>query len=103
MIMCCIVILVGLGFVRYLRRLKTVVIDIQITLRQKDRDLIGVRVNRGKQSGKDNIKRSINSRERSGIDTIIHELNKLYTINMTRRDKNNKNVYRQFNRKEWMK
>src|SRR5437762_12591712 len=29
---------------------------------------------------------SVNSRERSGINTILHELNPLFTINVTMRD-----------------
>src|SRR5258708_7939470 len=34
-----------------------------------------------------------NSRERSGINTILHELNTLFTINVTMRDIKSKNVY----------
>src|SRR5690606_39413028 len=63
-----------------------VVIDIQITLKQMLRDFIGIRVNRAKKSGMVNITSSVNSRERSGINTILHELNPLFTINVTMRD-----------------
>src|SRR5690625_7689798 len=42
---------VRLGRVRHPRRLKRVVIDIQITLKQMHRDAIGMRVNRTKKSG----------------------------------------------------
>src|SRR5580658_5958348 len=68
------------------RRLKIVVIDIQITLKQMLRDFIGTRVNRAKKSGMVNITSSVNSRERSGINTILHELNPLFTIHVTMRD-----------------
>src|SRR5207253_11500010 len=57
-----------------------VVIDIQITLKQMLRDFIGIRLNRAKKSGMVNITSSVNSRERSGINTILHELNPLFTI-----------------------
>src|SRR5690606_37873327 len=60
---------VSLGTVRHPRRFKIVVIDIQITLKQMLRDFIGIRVNRAKKSGMDNITSSVNSRERSGINT----------------------------------
>src|SRR5437867_81248 len=50
------------------------------------RDFIGIRVNRAKNSGMVNITSSVNSRERSGINTILHELNPLFTINVTMRD-----------------
>src|SRR5437773_11147525 len=69
-----------------------VVIDIQITLKQMLRDFIGIRVNRAKKSGMVNITSSVNSRERSGINTILHELNPLFTINVTMRDIKSKNV-----------
>src|SRR5207249_10084358 len=74
-------------------RFKIVVIDIQITLKQMLRDFIGIRVNRAKKSGMVNITSSVNSRERSGINTILHELNPLFTINVTMRDIKSKNVY----------
>src|SRR5262245_34149029 len=77
---------VSLGTVRHPRRFKIVVIDIQITLKQMLRDFIGIRVNRAKKSGMVNITSSVNSRERSGINTILHELNPLFTIKVTMRD-----------------
>src|SRR4051794_4396520 len=64
---------VGLGTVRHPRRFKIVVIDIQITLKQMLRDFIGIRVNRAKKSGMVNITSSVNSRERSGINTRSEE------------------------------
>src|SRR5438876_76508 len=64
---------VSLGTVRHPRRLKIVVIDIQITLKQMLRDFMGIRVNRAKKSGMVNITSSVNSRERSGINTILHD------------------------------
>src|SRR6267143_627942 len=81
---------VSLGTVRHPRRFKIVVIDIQITLKQMLRDFIGIRVNRAKKSGMVNITSSVNSRERSGINTILQELNPLFTINETMRDINSK-------------
>src|SRR5437588_835305 len=78
---------VSLGTVRHPRRFKIVVIDIQITLKQMLSDFIGIRVNRAKKSGTVNITSSVNSRERSGINTILHELNPLFTINVTMRDR----------------
>src|SRR5215213_926162 len=77
---------VSLGTVRQPRRFKIVVIDIKITLKQMLRDFIGIRVNRAKKSGMVNITSSVNRRERSGINTILHELNPLFTINVTMRD-----------------
>src|SRR5204862_426784 len=97
---------VSLGTVRHPRRFKIVVIDIQITLKQMLRDFIGIRVNRAKKSGMVNITSSVNSRERSGINTILHELNPLFTINVTMRDIKSKNVYSRVNRKattQWRK
>src|SRR5216684_4440671 len=91
---------------RHQRRFKIVVIDIQITLKQMLRDLIGIRVNRAKKSGMVNITSSVNSRERSGINTILHELNPLFTINVTMRDIKSKNVYSRVNSKattQWRK
>src|SRR5206468_4670769 len=44
------------------------------------RDFIGIRANRAKKSGMVNITSSVNSRERSGINTILHELNPLFTL-----------------------
>src|SRR5215510_4610985 len=88
------------------RRFKIVVIVIQITLKQMLRDFIGIRVNRAKKSGMGNITSSVNSRERSGINTILHELNPLFTINVTMRDLKRKNVYSRVNSKattQWRK
>src|SRR5229473_1190665 len=83
---------VSLGTVRHPRRFKIVV--------------IGIRVNRAKKSGMVNITSSVNSRERSGINTILHELNPLFTINVTMRDIKSKNVYSRVNSKattQWRK
>src|SRR5699024_12389408 len=77
---------VRLCTVRHPRRFKIVVIDIQITLKQMLRDYIGIRVNRAKKSGMVNITSSVNSRERIGINTILHELNLLFTKNLTKSD-----------------
>src|SRR5580693_6407650 len=88
------------------RHFKIVVKEIQITLKQMLRDFIGIRVNRAKKSGMVNITSSVNSRERSGINTIIHELNLLFTINVTMRDIKSKNVYSRVNSKattQWRK
>src|SRR5438067_4412007 len=65
-----------------------------------------LRVNRAKKSGMVNITSSVNSRERSGINTILHELNPLFTINVTMRDIKSKNVYSRVNSKattQWRK
>src|SRR5262245_56462217 len=62
--------------------------------------------NRAKKSGMVNITSSVNSRERSGINTILHELNPLFTINVTMRDIKSKNVYSRVNSKattQWRK
>src|SRR2546430_907056 len=64
------------------------------------------RVNRAKKSGMVNITSSVNSRERSGINVIRHELNPLFTINVTMRDIKSKNVYSRVNSKattQWRK
>src|SRR5712671_4464384 len=53
---------VSLGTVRHPRRFKIVVIDIQITLKQMLRDLIGNRDNRAKKRGMVNITSSVYSR-----------------------------------------
>src|SRR5205085_602786 len=74
---------VSLGTVRHPRLFKIVVIAIQITLKHMLRDFIGIRVNRAKKSGMVNITSSVNSRESSGINTILHELNPMFTINVT--------------------
>src|SRR6266542_1510195 len=85
------IILIKLVRVSQARRFKIVVIDIQITMKQMLRDFIGIRVNRAKKSGMVNIASSVNSRERSGINTILHELSLLCTINVTMRDIKSKN------------
>src|SRR3989441_11422122 len=90
---------VSLGTVRHPRRFKIVVIDIQITLQQMLRDFIGIRVTRAKKSGMVNITSSVKSRERSGINTILHALNPLFTINVTMRDIQRKHVYSSGNSK----
>src|SRR2546421_12709320 len=77
---------VSLGTVRHPRRFKRVVIDIQIPLKQMLRDFIGMRVNRAKKSGMATITSSVNSRERSGISTKLHELNPVFTLHVTMRD-----------------
>src|SRR5262249_37160781 len=67
---------------------------------------VGGQVNRAKKSGMVNITSSVNSRERSGINTILHELNPLFTINVTMRDIKSKNVYSRVNSKattQWRK
>src|SRR2546430_17742419 len=74
---------VSLVTVSHRRRFKIVVIDIQITLKQMLRDFIGIRVNRAKKSGMVNITSSVNSRERSGINTILHYFNTLFPIHVT--------------------
>src|SRR5262249_13137906 len=76
-----------------------VVIDIQITLKQMLRDFIDIRVNRAKKSGMVNITSSVNSRERRGINTILHVLNPLLPINVTKRDIKSKKIYRIVNSK----
>src|SRR2546426_7206539 len=97
---------VSLGTVRHPRRFKIVVIDIQITLKQMLRDFIGIRVNRAKKSGMVNITSRVNSRQMSGINTMLHELNPLFTINVTMRDIKSKKVYSRVNSKattQWRK
>src|SRR5690625_1334740 len=92
--------------VRHSQRFLIVVIDIQITLKLMLRDCLGIRVNRAKKSGMVNITSSVNSRERSGINTILHELIPLFTINVTMRDIKSKNVYSRVNSKattQWRK
>src|SRR5699024_3989364 len=71
---------VSLGTVMHPRRLKIVVIDIQVTLKERRRDFIGMRVNRAKNSGMVTRTSSVNSRERSGITTTLREPNPLFTI-----------------------
>src|SRR5581483_4655965 len=67
---------------------------------------IGIRVNRAKKSDMVNITSSVNSRERSSNNTIVDELNPLFTINVTMRDIKSKNVYSRVNSKattQWRK
>src|SRR5258708_3026104 len=81
-------------------------IEKEITMKEMVRDLNGMRVNRAKKSGMVNIPGSVYSRERSGINTILHELNPLFTINVTMRDIKSKNVYSRVNSKattQWRK
>src|SRR2546428_839650 len=89
----------SLGTVRHPRRFKIVVIDIQIPLKQMFRNFFGIRVNRAKKSGIVNITSSVNSRERSGINTNLHELNPLSTINVAMSDIKSKKVYSRGNSK----
>src|SRR2546427_11230244 len=77
---------VSLGTVRHPRRFKIVVIDIRITLKQMLGEFIGIRVNRAKKSGMDNITSSVNSRERSGINAILHHLKPLFAVSVGIRD-----------------
>src|SRR5262245_63410268 len=70
------------------------------------RHVIGIRVNRAKKSGMVNITCSVNSRENTCINTILHELKPLFTINVTMRDIKSKNVYSRVNSKattQWRK
>src|SRR5690606_11560096 len=97
---------ISLGTVRDPRRFRIGVMDIHITMQQMLRDLIGMRVNRAKKSGMVNITSSVNSWERSGINSILHELNPLFTINVTMRYIKSKNVYSTVNSKattQWRK
>src|SRR5205807_1611668 len=90
--------------VHFMRTLPTGSVDPNFGRRL--RDFIGIRVNRAKKSGMVNITSSVNSRERSGINTILHELNPLFTINVTMRDIKSKNVYSRVNSKattQWRK
>src|SRR5436853_590936 len=77
---------VSLDTVRHPRRFDIVVIDIQISLKLMRSALIRIRVNPAKNSGLANIISSVHSRERSGINTILHELNSLFIINVMMRD-----------------
>src|SRR5699024_9449121 len=92
--------------VRHPQRMTLVLVYIQISMKQMLRDFIGIMVNRGKKRGMGNIYSSVNSLERSGINTILHELNPLFTINVTMRDIKSKNVYSRVNSKattQWRK
>src|SRR5256885_17248773 len=64
---------VSLGTVKHPRGFKIVVIDSQITLKQMLRDFSGIRVNRTKKIGMLNITSSVNSRERSCINTRLQQ------------------------------
>src|SRR2546423_494081 len=80
--------------------------DIKITLKQRRRYLITSRSNRAKKRSTAHITSSVNSPETSGINTILHELNPLFTINVTMRDIKSKNVYSRVNSKattQWRK
>src|SRR5205823_6218125 len=88
---------VSLGTVRHPRRLKIVVIDIQITIKQMLSDFNSIRVNGSKNSGMVNITSSVNSRDRSRINTLLHDLDPLLTINVTMKDIQSRNVYSRVN------
>src|SRR5207247_1682871 len=97
---------ISLDTIKHQRSFKIDYINNQISLKQMLRDFIGIRVKRAKKSGMVNITSSVNSRERSGINTILHELNPLFTINVTMRDIKSKNVYSRVNSKattQWRK
>src|SRR5690606_28000865 len=87
------------GTVRHPRRFKIVVIDIQITLKQMLRDVIGIRGNRARKSGMSNITSRVSSRERRGINTSLHAPTPPFTISVTPRDIKSKNVYSRVNSK----
>src|SRR5690625_1518355 len=61
--------------VTYPRRSIIALIDYQISLKHMLRHFTGIRVNRAKKSGMVNITSSVNSRERSSINTTLHERN----------------------------
>src|SRR5699024_12387726 len=95
-----------LGTVRRSRGCRIVLMAIQIPLKQMLKNFMGIRVNRAKKSGMVDITSSVNSRQRSGINTILHELKPLFTINVTTRDIKSKNVYSRVNSKattQWTK
>src|SRR5699024_5831091 len=100
------IIRVSLGTVRHPWRFKIVVLDIQITRKQMLRDFIGITVNRAKKSGMVSITSSVNSRERTGLNTILHEHTPPFTIKVTTREITSRNVYRRVKRKattQWRK
>src|SRR5690554_8039891 len=76
---------VSLGTVSHPRSFKIVVIDIQITLKQMLSDFNGIRVNRAKKSVMVNITSSVNSWERSGINSMLYVLNLIYTMKVMMR------------------
>src|SRR5256885_16874737 len=65
---------VSLGTLRHPRRFKIAVLELQITLKQMLRDLIGIRANRAMTNGLVNVTSSVNSLERRDVNTILHEL-----------------------------
>src|SRR5690242_8172082 len=75
---------VSLGTVRHPRRFKIVVIDIQLTLTQRLKVVIGIKDNRAKRRGMVNRASRVNRRERSGINAILLDLNPLFTMNVTK-------------------
>src|SRR5206468_937688 len=82
------------------------VFGMKKNMKQMLRDFFGISVNRAKISGMDNIPISINSRARTGINIILHELNPMFIINVTMRDIKSKNVYSRVNSKattQWRK
>src|SRR5438045_605645 len=62
------------GTVKQSRRFKIVFLDSQIALKQVLKDCIGIRVNDAQKSGMVNITSSVNSRETSGMNPILQEL-----------------------------
>src|SRR5262245_54166563 len=88
------------------RRFKIVVIDIKLILKQRPMEVMGITVHRAKKSHTVKITSRVNSRERSSINTILHELKPQFTINVTMRDIKSKNVYSRVNSKattQWRK
>src|SRR5437667_19022 len=78
----------------------------RLTLKQILRDFSGISVNGSRKTAMFNIHNSANSGERSVINTILHELNPLFTINVKMRDIKSKNVYSRVNSKattQWRK
>src|SRR5438552_1498720 len=84
---------VSLGTVRHPRRFKIVVIDIQITLKQMLSEFINISGNSTKKSSMVNITSSVNSREKSGINSILIDLLPLFTIIVSMRVISSINVY----------
>src|SRR2546430_1004155 len=68
----------SLSTVRHAQRFNIVVIDIQITLKKIIRYFICISVNHAKKNGMGNITSSVNRRERSDINNILHQLNPLF-------------------------
>src|SRR5258706_123226 len=83
---------VSLGTVSHPRRFKIVVIDIQMTLKQMLRHFIRMRVKREKKSGIVNITSTVNSRERSGINPLLNDVNPLFTLTGTSWKIKSKNI-----------